>query len=293
MKIMLVDCGTFCHVAKYRLYKYLSALKQQEKQKEVVFQFLQQLCDTASLIKPDKVIFAWDSSHSFRKEIEPTYKGNRAVSEMTPEKAELEELSPPQFKEIRMKTLPALGFESIHVQRGCEADDVLAQFVVNDSKEQKHEWVIVSNDEDMFQLLRIGVTIYNPTKRQEFTFDWFRETYQIYPHQWTVVKAIGGCKSDNVEGIYRIGEKKMCEYISGKMNPESNSHKKIRNKYSELMKKNIPLVKLPFKQTNSIPIGEQELLLTEKFRKVFKHYGFGSQSAHKRFKEWTNAFNLI
>jgi 5'-3' exonuclease len=49
-----------------------------------------------------------------------------------------------------------------------------------------------------------------------FTREGFMEKYNnLTPPSWALVKAIGGCKSDNISGLKGIGEKRALQYVTG------------------------------------------------------------------------------
>lgn len=136
---------------------------------------------------------------TFREEIYEDYKANR---DPPPEEL-LENL--PFIKEIvRAMDIPVLEIPEV------EADDVIGT-LARQAEEDGADVVIVSPDKDFKQLLTEQVFIYKPARGdQDFevlTAEGFRETYELDPAQFVDMLALMGDSSDNVPGVYGIGEK--------------------------------------------------------------------------------------
>ena len=170
----------------------------------IVYGFMNQILTLAKDLKSSRFIFCWDSKKNFRKDIMPTYKGNRQEKDEQTKK-ELEKAFD-QFKMLRTEVLPNLGFANVFVQPGYEADDLIAHVV----QRFPDKYIIVSGDEDLYQLLGedrfISTMIYQPIKKNLVTTKSFYEKYGIDPVAWSTVKALAGCTSDNVEGIKGVGK---------------------------------------------------------------------------------------
>jgi 5'-3' exonuclease len=90
--------------------------------------------------------------------------------------------------------------------------------------------------------------MYNPGKKKAVTLQSFSKETGLEPWEWAKVKAIGGCKTDEVPGIPGVGEKTAIKYILGKLKPDSAAYKAIKaNK--EIITRNRKLVELPFEGT--------------------------------------------
>ncbi|GAG21103.1 unnamed protein product, partial [marine sediment metagenome] len=94
---------------------------------------------------------------------------------------------------------------------GYEADDLFAGYT---RQHKDKQYVIVTNDEDIYQLLNHNVAMWMLRKKPIlFTVEDFIDKYGIDPGQWATIKALGGCKSDNIPGLENIGEKRALQWI--------------------------------------------------------------------------------
>jgi len=145
---------------------------------------------------PDKVIFAIDHKHNWRKEIYKDYKGQRKEARRK-SSIDFEKFYPvmdsflTDFKKV---------FGNIYSikNEGCEADDIIA--VLCREKMMNMKKIIITTDNDMIQLLKIPkVKIYNPVKKK------FIES--INPQMDLEVKILTGDTSDNIPQIKsRVGK---------------------------------------------------------------------------------------
>lgn len=108
--------------------------------------------------------------------------------------------------------IPALGIKRIEM-RGYEADDLIATYVgINEAA--GGETVIVSQDKDLYGLLRPGVVMYD---RKSLT--WTTEAdvhlkFFVPARLMREVQALSGDAIDNITGIRGIGPKKAAEIIN-------------------------------------------------------------------------------
>jgi DNA polymerase-1 len=133
---------------------------------------------------------------TFRSEMAADYKANRAP--MPPDLAE-------QIPWVH-EACEALGVPILTSER-YEADDVIGTLA-----EKAHaagfEVAIVTGDKDFFQLVRDGLSVYNP--RDEGTWydaDGVKEKFGVAPSQVVDVLALMGDSIDNIKGVPGIGEK--------------------------------------------------------------------------------------
>mgnify|MGYP006421044451 FL=1 len=145
------------------------------------------------------VVFDEGEEDTFRKKMYDDYKANR-----DPPPDELLE-NIPYIKEI----VEGLDIPVLEVP-GVEADDVIGA-LAKQAEADDADVVIVSPDKDFKQLLSDKVSIYKPAKGdQDFeikTGDTFRDEYGLDPAQFVDMLALMGDSSDNVPGVYGIGEK--------------------------------------------------------------------------------------
>ena len=145
------------------------------------------------------VVFDEGEEDTFRKEIYEEYKAHR-----DPPPDELLENLPFIKKIVEAMDIPVLEVPNV------EADDVIGALATQ-AEDDGADVVIVSPDKDFKQLLSEHVSIYKPAKGdQDFeilTDETFREEHELDPAQFIDMLALMGDSSDNVPGVYGIGEK--------------------------------------------------------------------------------------
>jgi DNA polymerase I len=168
-----------------------------------LFQFIR---EGAAGARPTHLGIIFDASEeTFRKDIYADYKANRAEppSELIP-----------QFSLTR-EAVKAFGLIPIE-QDGLEADDLIATYACRAS-EAGAEVLIVSADKDLMQLVRPGVTFYDPESglkgkpgyrpERKLDRDGVIEKFGVPPEQVPDVQALIGDPTDNVPGVPGIGPK--------------------------------------------------------------------------------------
>ena len=149
-----------------------------------------------SIASQDCITVVFDAgSHSFRNDIYPEYKANR--DETPPDLV-------PQFAATR-EAATALGFPVVE-RADVEADDVIATYA-RIAEAQKMEAVIVSSDKDLMQLVRPGVSMWDPMKEKNLGEAEVLEKFGVPPRLVADVQALAGDTSDNVPGVPGIGVK--------------------------------------------------------------------------------------
>jgi DNA polymerase-1 len=138
---------------------------------------------------------------NYRNAFYPNYKANRS--------APPEELIP-QFGLIREAT-EAFSLPQVELA-GYEADDLIATYT-RLACEQGQEVVIVSSDKDMMQLVRPGVTMFDPIKYKTIGPDEVMEKFGVAPDKVVDVQALAGDATDNVPGVPGIGVKTAAQLI--------------------------------------------------------------------------------
>ena len=155
-------------------------------------------------------VIMWDISKvGVRNDEFGGYK-NRGTLPLTPE--EMEEKR--KFEEAYLyltELCEQLGFATYTLPM-YEADDLIALWCKQFSKGTN---IIITRDEDMYQLITENTYLYDPDKKIMKNLQWFNRTYGIEPEQWIEYKAIAGCKSDTVPGVPGMGEKRTLAYLKG------------------------------------------------------------------------------
>ncbi|WP_336278691.1 DNA polymerase I [Bartonella sp. CB175] len=157
------------------------------------------LCDarnTDSGVVPTHFAVIFDySSDTFRKQIYPQYKANRA--------APPEDLIP-QFSLIRQAT-KAFNLPCIE-KDGFEADDLIATYAQLATKVGA-KTTIISSDKDLMQLVNAHVSLYDGMKNKHIGVSEVIEKWGVEPEKMVDLQALIGDPTDNVPGIPGIGPK--------------------------------------------------------------------------------------
>lgn len=156
----------------------------------------------------DKVVVFWDSntSTSQRRLIYPKYKLNRKSSDN-----ELKEESFDLQKQRVKQYLEEMFVRQLEVEHS-EADDLIAYYCKISEDEQK---TIFSSDRDLTQLISDKVTIYSPSNKSYFKLGDKIKLYEnLIPHyNVKTVKILTGDDSDNIDGIFYLGEKTLIKFF--------------------------------------------------------------------------------
>jgi DNA polymerase I len=139
---------------------------------------------------------------SFRNEIYADYKAHRPDPP--------DDLKP-QFGLVREATR-ALAVPAVEAV-GFEADDLIATYAVA-ALETGHEVIIVSSDKDLMQLVRPGITMFDPIRNRSIGEAEVREKFGVGPDKVIDVQALAGDATDNVPGVPGIGVKTAAELIT-------------------------------------------------------------------------------
>ena len=168
-----------------------------------VFGFTQMVLKLIEETDADHIAVIFDAKReNFRNEIYPDYKGHRPDAP--------EELIP-QFALIREAT-EAFSCPSIEME-GYEADDLIATYA-KQAVAEGAEVTIVSSDKDLMQLVRPGVSMWDPMKNRTIGPDEVVEKFGVGPDKVVDVQALAGDSTDNVPGVPGIGVKTAAQLIS-------------------------------------------------------------------------------
>jgi DNA polymerase-1 len=185
------------------------------------FGFIDSLRSVVNYVFPDRVIVMWDgeASGKFRKEIYPSYKGNRDKSwlhssqHMSDNVIKYEEQRKYSIlnQKIKVKNyLEELFIRQIEIDF-IEADDLIAGYVQKlDGNEQV---IIFSSDQDYYQLINDDVSVLRPSDKKLITKNNFRELFGYNFKNSLLVKCFEGDTSDNIGGIEGIGLKTILKFF--------------------------------------------------------------------------------
>lgn len=231
LKLMLIDGHSLAFRAFYAV-PLENFYNSQGQYTNAVHGFLSMLIRLLENERPDAIAVAFDRSRvSFRTEEYPEYKGNR---EKTPEEFA------PQVALIR-QALDAFKIQHFDLER-YEADDIIASFAAKAAGEG-HEVLVVSGDRDMIQVINDQVTLLYPSARgmgemKRYTEETVLERYGIYPQQYPEIAALVGETSDNLPGVYGVGEKTAVKWIQqyGSLEALIEHRDEIRGKIGERLR---------------------------------------------------------
>lgn len=232
----------------------------------------------------DNLVITWDSRINNRKLIYPEYKGNRKPKTLEEAKDKTNHYS--LLDKLR-ESLKTLGDWSDVEIEGYEADDIIAYFVKNSTYD--NNFIIVSSDNDFFQLLGDRVIQYLPHRKEFYSLINFKNEFDdIIPEKYIYVKALCGDKGDNIKGINQIGIKKAIKMIKS---GQCFTH--WINTYKDVdLEMNVELIRLPFEE-NKINIKlPQSYFDKGSFINLFQTYGLQKLNLSD-FKQLLNNKNEI
>ena len=189
----------------YRAYHAIRGLTAPDgRPTNAVFGFVNMLRKLIADQQPALIAAAFDvRGPTFRNELAADYKANRA-----PMPPDLREQVPHVHEACKALGVPVLTHETF------EADDVLGTLAAQ-ARTAGFDVAIVTGDKDFFQLVRDGVSVFNPREPGTwYDADGVREKFGVRPEQVIDVLALMGDSVDNVKGVPGIGEKGARELIS-------------------------------------------------------------------------------
>jgi DNA polymerase-1 len=240
-----------------------------------VFGVFRDVLKLQDLFDTKRVVFCFDKGPSKRVDDYPAYKANRSSrKEMTDEEEQTYSQFRQQMSRLRKDYLPDIGFQNVLWQQGFEADDILAS-VCKYSLMDKDEGIIVSSDNDMYQLLSLpNVKIWNPRISKIETAATFEQEWGIPPVRWVHCKAMAGCSGDNIKGVMGIGEKTAAKWQAGRLKSGSKAFERILAGHS-IYARNLPLVRLPYPGVKMFDLVDDEVT-DENWRAVTSKLGMKS-----------------
>ena len=204
-RLLLIDG----HSMAYRAFFALPAenfTTAQGQHTNAIYGFATMLLSLLSTEKPTHVAVAFDVSRkTFRSEIFPEYKANRAKTpdEFRSQMSYLHEL------------VTAFGITTFEVE-GFEADDIIAT-ISKQAECENAEVFICTGDRDSFQLVNEKTTVLYPKRGVSdlvrMTPDAVQEKYGMSPTQYPDFAALRGDPSDNLPSVPGVGEKTAAKWI--------------------------------------------------------------------------------
>lgn len=234
-RIVIVDTFNFLHRAFHAIPKTFRA--PDNTPTNAVYGVSSMVISLINETKPDCLIAALDSQKpTFRSEEFSNYKAQRK---------EMEEELKIQIPLI-FKSLDLLGLTKINCE-GYEADDVIGTLVSKFKND--FQILIVSNDKDMWQLIDENVSVLIPNSKGTFDkIDSLEANKRLeFDKKYLIdFKALRGDVSDNIPGVYGIGEVTAKKLIS-QFETVENIYKHIEEiKPDGIKKKLIESVEMAF-----------------------------------------------
>ena len=286
---MLIDTSALLYRSKHAVGNKLS---HKDVETGIMFGFFIQIFKLANKFKTNRFVFCLDGSgsghKSIRKNIFPDYKKSRL--EKSDDDKKFDDFCYNKFDEI-VSLLKSFGHKNIISAPGFEADDLIASFLLNNVDLRKGS-VIVSSDNDFYQLLHLCKGMFLAQKNYIYTKHDLEDEYGIEPEQWKDIKEIAGCKGDCIPGVPGVGYPTAAKYLRGELtkgkvfdkitSPDFDNTRKLARKLTSL-----PLSKTP----KIIHVDDQYDLNFDAFLNMCSMYSFNSFiSDSENFNCWKRFF---
>lgn len=197
MKLALIDGHSLAYRAFFALPVEMATSRGELT--NATFGFLSMLLNVLRDQQPTHIVVAFDVGRSFRQDRFEEYKATR---ERMPDELR------GQIERIR-EAVEAFNIP-IFTAEGYEADDVLAT-LARQAARQGIPSLIVTGDRDLLQTVNEYIHVLTSGRKFSDTILYdtarVRERYDLDPGQLIDFKALVGDKSDNIPGVFGIGEK--------------------------------------------------------------------------------------
>jgi DNA polymerase-1 len=232
-KLLLIDGHSMAYRAFYALpvENFTTAMGQHTN---AIYGFATMLISLIKDEKPTHVAVAFDVSRkTFRSEIFPEYKANRAST-------------PDEFRSQMSylhEFIDGCGIEHFQLE-GYEADDLIAT-ISKKAEIDGFEVLICTGDRDSFQLVNEKTTVLYPkrgvSELARMTPDAVFEKYGMTPAQYPDFAALRGDPSDNLPSIPGVGEKTAAKWVVeyGSLKDLLSEVDKVGGKVGQALRDNI------------------------------------------------------
>jgi DNA polymerase-1 len=232
-KLLLIDGHSMAYRAFYALpvENFTTAMGQHTN---AIYGFATMLISLIKEEKPTHVAVAFDVSRkTFRSEIFPEYKANRAST-------------PDEFRSQMSylhEFIDGCGIEHFQLE-GYEADDLIAT-ISKKAEKDGFEILICTGDRDSFQLVNPKTTVLYPKRGvsdlARMTPDAVIEKYGMTPDQYPDFAALRGDPSDNLPSIPGVGEKTAAKWVIeyGSLKDLLSEVDKVSGKVGQALRDNI------------------------------------------------------
>jgi DNA polymerase-1 len=204
-KLLLIDGHSMAYRAFYALPAESFTTKSGQHT-NAIYGFATMLISLMKSEKPTHIAVAFDVSRkTFRSEIFPEYKANRAST-------------PDEFRSqmpLLREFIDTSGIQRFELE-GFEADDLIAT-ISKKAESDGFEVLICTGDRDSFQLVNDKTTVLYPKRGvsdlARMTPESVFEKYGMTPAQYPDFAALRGDPSDNLPSIPGVGEKTAAKWI--------------------------------------------------------------------------------
>lgn len=182
-----------------------------------VLGFLKSLQKMMREFSPDQCIIVWDGPGGSKRKraMNANYKKgrkpvqlNRAYENLTDDQTIQNQV----WQQVKLvgylDELPIIQY----MYDAIEADDIIGFLCKEEMLADNHK-IIVSNDKDFLQLVSESITVYRPTEDKEYGPDDVLEAMHVPPVNLAVARAVEGDKSDNLEGVSRVGVRTLIKAV--------------------------------------------------------------------------------
>jgi len=207
-RLLLVDG----HYYLYRSFFAIRGLRNSRGEPtNAIYGFVKALRRMLADLKPDYAAVVWDAGLPERRtQLQPEYKQHR---EVMPDDLDVQQ-------EPLQRIVPLMGVASLFLEN-TEADDLIASYVMEACR-SPIECVVATNDKDILQMVRDGVSIYSTAKAdlgegnggfKLLGVPEVREKWGVDPAQIADVLALTGDSADNIAGVPGVGGKTAAKWI--------------------------------------------------------------------------------
>lgn len=208
MRLLLID-------GHYYLYRSFFAIRglanSHGEPTNAIYGFTKALRKMLIDLKPDLAAVIWDAGLPERRtSLQPAYKEGR---DPMPDDLDAQQ-------EPLRNLIPLIGLKNLSLPN-TEADDLIASYVIK-ARKQDIECVVATNDKDILQLVRDGVSIYSVAKadlegKQEnyalLGIPEVTKKWEVTPSQIADVLSLMGDSADNIPGVPGVGKKTAAKLI--------------------------------------------------------------------------------
>lgn len=269
--LLLIDTNYMCH----RAWHAVGSLAHGDMGTGAVYGVLREIVSLQAFFRTSRCAFAFDPrGPGKRLKLHPGYKGSRRAKYAEETDAEKEARADfhHQIQCLREDYLTAAGFSNVFMADGYEADDIIARIAADLPEDD--EAIIVGSDQDLWQCLRPNVWCWNPHKKRAYTLKCFRRQWGLHPRRWPDVKALAGCKSDDIPGVPGVGEATAVKFLRRTLGPHTKAAAALRAS-RDVYEANIKLVRLPFPGTPEF-ILRPDTITEEKWQALADRLGMRS-----------------